>query len=186
MNNDNSKITLDSVIKICNQFEKIMEPTRFCCGYGNTPSSLIDAAEKLKALGLEWGAKIEYPDFRIRKNYYMTNSATGYKPNKDEYYIEWDNGNVGRLQFVRQDYWFAVEDEWADFLSVLKSYDPVDYDPLNCHMVFEVENGKRLIKDYPEICKETRQRMNKKINSIRLKEMEKQYKALLEEVSEDA
>jgi len=184
MDNSNSTISLDldSVIKICEQFKKVIELTKWREGYGNTPSELIYAAEKLKALGLEWGDRIQYRDFRIRKNYYITNSATGYKPNKEEFYIEWDNGNVGRLQFVRQDYWFAVENEWNDFLSALRSYDPVDYDPLNCHMVFEVENGKRLIKDYPNICKETQQKMNKKINVVRLEEMGKKYKELLEEV----
>lgn len=133
MDNSNSTISLDldSVIKICEQFKKVIEPTKRREGYGNTPSELIYAAEKLKALGLEWGDRIQYRDFRIRKNYYITNSATGYKPNKEEFYIEWDNGNVGRLQYI---------------------------------------------------CKETRQKMNKKINVVRLEEMGKKYKELLEEV----
>lgn len=148
-------------------------------GYGYDLNSIIEICDKLKAFGYNWGDKWRVPyDFRVRKNYYITNSATHYKQDKEKYYVEWDNGNVGRLQFVSWDYYEAVIDEWNEFLDTLKSYNPVDYDPLNCHIIYDVENGKKVMADYDRICEKTRKKINKKIEKIRIEELKKQLEEL--------
>ena len=66
-------------------------------GYGYEAEQIITNCDILDAMGWEFGHQLSYDDFRIRKGYYITNNGTGHKPNNDEWYVEWDNGNVGRL-----------------------------------------------------------------------------------------
>lgn len=152
--------------------------------YGNTEQQIIETCDKLEALGFSWGDNICFTDFTISKDYHMTNSETGYSPDPEQYYILWDNGNVGRLQFVSQKYWWDVEKEWDEFLGKLMSYKPVDYNPLNCHMVFDIHNGKQLLRDYQKICAETQKVMNKVIRQKQIEETKKKYEELLKEQEE--
>ena len=174
---------LDKIIKICKQYEEICCEAR--CGYSSSPKSMIEYCEKLKCLGLEFGESVNYPDFTIIKKPYITNSATGFKYDPDQYYIVWDNGNVGRLQFISQSYWYDVEQEWQEFRQKLLSYEPLDYGPQNCHMIFDIEHGKKLIDDYPQICKETREKMNAKIAKVKLAKAKEEYEKLLKEVGDE-
>ena len=175
---------LDKIIKICKDYQKILDDVPF--SYGNYPNLIIEACEKLKVLGYEWGEEITYPDFSVVKKPYITNSNTKYQFEDDKYYIVWDNGNIGRLQFVRQDYWWNVGDEWQEFIDKLMLYDPVDYDTLNCRMIFDIENGKRLLNDYPAITAETRKKMGQKIKVLKLEKAKKEYEKLLEEMENEA
>ena len=170
---------LDYVVDVCKQYEEIRKKAQY--GYGNSPTDYIETAKKLKALGWEWGHRLNYDHFRIRENYYITNSATHYKPKKGEYFIEWDNGNVGAYQFVGDFGYPLVQDEFKEFEQKLMSYNPVDYDPYNCHIVYDVENGKRLIEDYPQLLIETKAKMQKKIKAAELEQAKKKYEKLLAE-----
>ena len=174
---------LDKIIKICKQYEEIADAAP---GYGAIhPTQIIEYCEKLQCLGWEFGESVNYPDFTIVKKPYITNSATGFKYDPDQYYIVWDNGNVGRLQFVSQYYWSDVEQEWREFWWKLLSYEPLDYDPHNCRMIFDIEHGKKLIEDYPQICKETCEKMNAKIAKVKLVKAKEEYEKLLKEVGDE-
>lgn len=147
-----------------------------------SPEDVIKVCEELEALGREWGDPLPANDFGMeRGKYYITNSKTHYRPQKDEWTIHWNNGNVGRLQFVAQKYYYAVEDEWNEFLKTMRK-NSLDYDPLNCHIVYDIENGKKIIDEYKDICEKTRRAMAKKIKAKDLEETRKLLEKLEKEV----
>lgn len=74
-----------------------------------------------------------------------------------------------------------VEEEWTEFNNILKSYVPLDWDEYNCHMVFDIEHGKKLISDYKEIKKKIYDKMKVKIKQIELEKAKKEYEKLLAE-----
>ena len=172
---------LDRVIKVCEDFRNIQNSGGY--HYGWNPGEIIETCNKLKALGLNWGDKIYYDDFKIVKgNYYLANSKTGYVLDKDSYYIVWSNGNIGRLMFIPYEYYDCVEDEWREFFDTLLSYSPLDYDETNCKIIYDIENGKHLLADYDNIYKETREKMNNKVKHGKLKAMETEYARLKSEL----
>lgn len=162
--------SLDEIIDICKKYLEIHKTA--CYGYGYGPESYIETCEKLKFMGLNWGDKLVISEnFRLTKGKRIVhNSAYNYNFDKDTYYIEWDNGNVGRLQFVSDKYYYLVTDEWNEFKSKLISYNALDYDTCNCHIIYNIEDGKRVIADYANICKETKEKMNKKIALAQIEE----------------
>ena len=97
--------------------------------------------------------------------YWITNSTTGYVHNKEDIVVVW-SAFCGRLEFVSKKYWNDVEDEWRWFKTEkLLSYNPIDYDYINDTYVFDLENGKRFIKDYPIIVSELKEKLDKKIKA---------------------
>ena len=180
MDKKSKRLDLDRVISVCQEYQDIF--SNLDHSYYPSPDGIIEACNKLKVLGLNWGDRLPRGDFRMRKGYHITNSETNYKPDKETYYIEWDNGNIGRLQFVSEMYWYLVSDEWDSFLNEMKSYNPVDYDPLNCHIVYDIENGKRVMADYKGICDRAKEKMMKK---VRLAEIEKKKAELEKLISEE-
>ena len=172
---------LDRIISVCKEYKNILDARGRYYGYGNTPNDIISTCEKLKALGYKWGDILPGNHFRMSKKYYLSNSATQYQPEEDTYYIEWDNGNVGRLQFVSDTYWHYVGDEWEEFLNEMRSYNPVDYDPLNCHIIYGIENGKKVIADYNDICNRTQEKMRQKIRAVQIEQKKKELEKLLSE-----
>lgn len=168
---------LDEVIEKIKEYKDI-EKEALSLGYSG---DLLCACQKLKVMGLNWGDKLNIPyHFRITNEYYLTSSATHYKPSREKYYIVWDNGNIGRLQFIHIDYYCYVNEEWENFLSEMRSYNPVDYDPLNCSIVYDIENGKRVIADYKAICERTRKLMEIKVKKAKIEKMEKELEKLKE------
>lgn len=159
-----------------NEFEKAKN-----WSYGNSPNEYLEACKKLRALGLEWGDDIKFDDFYIIKGYHIINPTTKFQGDKDRYYIHWDNGNIGELMFVTQEYCFLVEEEWTEFNNILKSYASLDWDKYNWHMVFDIEHGKKLISDYKEIKKKIYDKMKVKIKQIELEKAKKEYEKLLAE-----
>lgn len=156
--------------------------------YGRDERDILKTCEILEILGWEWGHQVQYNDFRITQDYYISpsNQAKKYKPQKDEWFIVWDNGNIGRLQFVADKYWYAVEDEWKDFRQKLMAYEPLDYDLRNDQMIYSIENGKKLLEDYEKICNETRETMRAKIKQVEMKEAKDKYEKLLKEMAGDS
>lgn len=152
--------------------------------YGLHERDIIDTCDKLEALGRKWGEAVCPNDFRIVKEYYICNSSTGYQPKDDTWYVIWDNGNIGRLQFVSDTHYYDVQDEWEEFKNRLLSYNPLDYDKMNDFNVYDIENGKRLMADYQQICDETLAKMKDKIKQVQLREAKEKYERLLNEVKE--
>lgn len=172
-------MTIKEAKKITDDYKKLRSESIEYKYYANTADEMMSILAKLEAMGLEWGERLAIPnDFRISKGYYISNSNTHHKQQDGEWYIEWDNGNVGRLQFVREKYWGLVEDEWQAFRAELMSYNPLDYDHLNCHIIYDIENGKKAMANYKDLCKRTQEAMILKIKEAQVKELEEQLAEL--------
>lgn len=153
------------------------------------PKTVIEKCKKLKLLGAEWGEyRIgEYgsicTDFYIRKGGIITNQSTHYEFEEDEYYIHWDNGNIGRLMFLYSaDYSIAETEIWEEFEKKLMSYNVLEYDKFNDHMIFSIEDGKKLIADYGKICDATRDKFEKYCKKKELKRKKEEYEKLKKEL----
>lgn len=115
------------------------------------------------------------------KKYYLTNSNTQYKMNGEDTIIIWSE-SCGRLAFVHDKYWWDIEDEWNDFMDVLMSYDPLDYDELNNTYIYDLEHGKRLIRDYNDIVEDFQKKVRKKIKAVDLANKKKELERLQKEL----
>lgn len=149
--------------------------------YDYRPSEQLVICEKLKALNLDWGDKIDFEDFKIQKGYDITNSTTNYKGNNDDYYIHWGNGNIGCLMFVNIEDYDLAQNDYNEFLEKLRLYGAVDWDEANDHIIFDIEHGKKLLNDYSKIKQETNEKINKKLKNRRLKKAKEEYERLLAE-----
>lgn len=176
-------MNVKEVKDICQRFLELKKNLRY--GYGYYAEEIMRDCEILEAMGWEFGHEINYPDFRIRKGYYITNNGTGHKSNNDEWYVEWDNGNVGRLQFVSSEWWRYVGEEWENFKKELMSYNPVNYDPMNCHIIYDVENGKRVLENYQDICKRTREAIGKKLKQVKVEKAKAELERLIKEQNDE-
>lgn len=119
----------------------------------------------------------------VYKNYYLTNSTTNYKQNGIDSLVVWSS-NSGRLAYVRSDYWNDIESEWNEFMDVLKSYNPLDYDEINNNYIYDINNGKKLISDYNEIEKKFKEKLETKINEIKLNNKKLELERLKRELSD--
>lgn len=117
------------------------------------------------------------------KSYYLTNKTTNYEHNNVDTVVIWDTG-CGRLEYVNSDYWYDIENEWQEFMDVLKSYEPLDYDEVNNRYVYSLENGKRLIEAYDELEEAFKDKLNRKIKAVQLAQKKKQMELLQKEISE--
>jgi hypothetical protein len=104
---------------------------------------------------------------KIGKEYYLANSTTRYKQNGEDSIVIWSE-SCGRLAFVSDRYWWDIEDEWKEFMNVLKSYEPLDYDELNNNYIYDMEHGKKLIQDYDRIVKDFMSKVNRKIKEVEI------------------
>lgn len=111
----------------------------------------------------------------------LTNSTTGYEFNNEDILVIWSEP-CGRLAFIDNMYWFDVAEEWDEFMGVLKSYEPLDYDYLNNNYVYDVEHGRKLIDDYDKIVEEFMAKARQKIKGIELAKKKERLKQLQEEL----
>lgn len=118
------------------------------------------------------------------KKYHLTNSATKYVQNGEDTIVIWSE-SCGRLAFVSDKYWWDIEEEWEELMSVLMSYNPIDYDKLNNNYIYDLENGKRLIADYDEILKNFQNKVNKKIKTVDIERKNKELERLQKELAID-
>lgn len=143
-------------------------------------------------LGIELGngyyPKIEYGYFVINqqikagKCYRLTNTTTHYEQNKKDTIIIW-NEPCGRLAFVDERYWHSIDEEWVDFMEVLKSYNPLDYDSLNNTYIYDLQNGKRLIEDYEKIKSDFIEKARKKIKYADIERKKRELEKLQSELN---
>lgn len=130
---------------------------------------------------IEYGFFVINSQIKVGKKYYLTNSATQYQQNGKDSIVIW-NESCGRLAFVRDKYWWDIEDEWNELMAVLRSYNPFDYDSLNNTYLYDIENGKKLINDYDEILKSFRKKVDKKIKAVDLANKRKELERLQKEL----
>ena len=148
-------------------------------------------------LGVELGDKYSYYPrmnfnmFQINeqivacKRYYLTNSATNYEQNFEDTIVVWKE-SCGRYMFIdKNEHWSLIEDEWNELISILKSYNPLDYDKMNDTYIYDVENGKKLINDYDEIIKSIKDKVNKKIKNSELEKKRRELEKLIKELEEN-
>ena len=173
------------------KIEVIEEYLKYFPNDANATNNLL-LCKYSSELGIDLGngyyPKIEYGYFVINqqikagKYYRLTNTTTHYEQNKKDTIIIW-NEPCGRLAFVANKYWSSVDDEWKEFIDVLKSYSPIDYDYLNNTYIFDLENGKRLITDYERIKNDFIEKANKKIKETEIKQKKKELERLQSELN---
>lgn len=120
---------------------------------------------------------------KVGKKYNLTNSTTNYKQNGTDSIVIWSE-SCGRLAFVSDTYWWAIEDEWNWLMDVLKWYNPLDYDAINNTYIYDLENGKRLIADYDEIIRDFENKIRNKIKKVELENKKKELARLQKELEE--
>ena len=130
---------------------------------------------------IEYGYFVINSQIKVGKRYCLTNSATKYEQNGKDSLVIWHE-SCGRLAFVNRDYWWDIADEWNEFMNVLKSYNPLDYDELNNNYIYDIENGKRLINDYGKIYQDFMEKVNKKIKEIDIANKKKELERLQKEL----
>ena len=131
---------------------------------------------------IQYGYFVINQQIKAGKYYRLTNTTTHYEHNKKDTIIIW-NEPCGRLAFVDDKYWNSVCEEWNEFMDVLKSYSPIDYDYLNNTYIFDLENGKRLIADYERIKNDFIEKANKKIKEANIKQKKKELERLQAELN---
>ena len=131
---------------------------------------------------IQYGYFVINQQIKAGKYYRLTNTTTHYEQNKKDTIIIW-NEPCGRLAFVDDKYWNSVCEEWNEFMDVLKSYSPIDYDYLNNTYIFDLENGKRLIADYERIKNDFIEKANKKIKETDIKQKKKELERLQSELN---
>ena len=131
---------------------------------------------------IKYGYFVINQQIKAGKYYRLTNTTTHYEQNKKDTIIIW-NEPCGRLAFVANKYWSAVDEEWGELMDVLKSYSPIDYDSLNNTYIFDLENGKRLIADYERIKNDFIEKANKKIKETDIKQKKKELERLQSELN---
>lgn len=130
---------------------------------------------------IQYGYFVINGQIKIGKEYHLTNSATKYKQNGEDSLVIWSE-SCGRLAFVSDRYWWDIEDEWEEFMNILMSYDPLDYDKINNNYIYDLEHGKKLIKDYDNIVQNFMKKVNKKIKEVELKNKKKELERLQKEL----
>lgn len=160
--------------------------------YANKNLLLCEYADELgMELGNGYYPRVESGYFvinsqiKVGKKYYLVNSDTQYEQNGIDSIVIW-SAPCGRLAFVSNKYWDDIDNEWNDFINVLKSYNPIDYDEVNDDYIYDVENGKKLINDYDEIIQNFMNKANKKIKEVEIANKKKQLEQLKKELEESA
>lgn len=150
------------------------------CEYANELDLTLNGSYYPK---IDYKSCVINDNIRTFKKYQLTNSTTKYEQNGKDTLIVWSE-SCGRLAFVDEKYWYNIEDEWNEFMNIFKSYNPVDYDEINNNYIYNVENGKKLIKDYDMIINDFKEKISKKINDVKLREKKEQLEKLKKELGE--
>lgn len=132
---------------------------------------------------VEYGYLKVNRQIKLGREYQLANSHTGYHQNKEEILVIWSEP-CGRLAFVSECYYHVIGNEWNEFMNILKSYEPLDYDPTNNTYIYDIEHGKKLIDDYNKILEDFGDKTKKKINKVRRDEMRAQIEVLKKELEE--
>lgn len=132
---------------------------------------------------VEYGYLVINRQIKAGKNYRLTNSTTNYEQKRIDTIVIWSESR-GRYAFVDEQYYRDIESEWEEFKSILKSYNPIDFDEINNDYIYDLENGKKLIKEYDEILKVFDEKINHKINEVKTAKKREQLEKLKKELGE--
>lgn len=132
---------------------------------------------------VEYGYLVVNRQIKAGKNYRLTNSTTKHEQNGIDTIVIW-SASCGRLDFVDEQYWYSIEDEWKEFINILKSYNPIDYDEINNNYIYDLENGKKLINDYEELLEIFSEKIKRKINEVDTAKKREQLEKLKKELGE--
>lgn len=132
---------------------------------------------------MEYGYFVVNSQIKIGKRYQLTNRTTHYEQNGIDNIVIWSE-SCGRLAFVNDKYWFDIENEWNNFMSVLLSYEPLDYDKINNVYIYDLDHGKKLIADYHSIVKDFQNKVTKKVNEVDILNKKKEFERLKKELEE--
>ena len=130
---------------------------------------------------IEYGFFVINRQIKVGKGCVLTNSTTKYEQNGKDSLVIWSE-STGRFAFVSGGYYDDIIDEWEEFMDVLKSYNPLDYDELNNKYIYDIENGKKLINDYKDIVNDLEKKINKKIKMVQLEKKKKELERLQAEL----
>lgn len=151
------------------------------CEYSNLLDIDLDTNHRTYYPSVEHGYLIVNRQIRVDREYRLANSHTGYHQNKEEVLVIWSEP-CGRLAFVNDRYYWAINNEWDEFMNILKSYEPLDYDTTNNAYIYDIEHGKKLIADYKDIVSNFEEKLHSKINEILIQDKREQLKQLQEEL----
>jgi hypothetical protein len=132
---------------------------------------------------IEYGYCVINRQIKVGKRYCLTNSETKYKQNGKENIIIWSEPS-GRLAFVSDKYWYDVQNEWDDFMNILKSYGPLDYDGINNVYIYDLKHGKKLIENYKDIVQDFKKKIDKRIKEVEFENKKKELERLRMELGE--
>jgi hypothetical protein len=148
---------------------------------------LLELIDQWIKMDVEWGYRIP-DDFALVKGeqlnlrFAKSRCAKNYKFNANDYYIRWDNGNVGAFQFAHDSESYRVaQPAYKEFKERLRSYNVLEEDMLNDYMVFSIEDGKLLMNDYKAITNETDEKISKAWKQYRYE----QAKAMVAEMEKE-
>ena len=113
----------------------------------------------------------------LSNNYDLTNHSTNFVPNGTDTLVIW-RADAGRCDFCSSEYWYNIDEEWKWFHSILKSYNPLDYDEINSTYLYNLENGKKLIDDYLEIKHKLNEKLRNKIKMVQIEKKKKELEML--------
>ena len=113
----------------------------------------------------------------LGKNYDLSNHSTDFVSNGAEMLVIW-RADAGRCDFCLSEYWHNIDEEWQWFNSILKSYNPLDYDEINSTYLYNLENGKKLIDDYLEIKHKLNEKLREKIKKVQIEKKKKELEML--------
>lgn len=123
-------------------------------------------------------------NFYFDHQWHLVNTTTNAQPEITKWYICFNCGGIGRLNFAGSQYAYEQEpnEVWQDFLIWVKSYDPIDWCDMNNEYVFSLENGLRFYYDFHTGYDKFRQKMKAAIGRYRMQELQAQMDALQENV----
>ncbi len=143
----------------------------------------LDTNHRTYYPSVEYGYLKVNRQIKLGREYQLANSYTGYHQNKKEILVIW-NEPCGRLAFVSECYYYAIGNEWNEFMNILKSYEPLDYDSINNTYIYDIEHGKKLIDDYNKILEDFEDKIKERINKVQRDEKRVQFELLKRELED--
>lgn len=121
--------------------------------------------------------------FYFDHQFHLVNTTINAQPEMAKWYIHFSCGGIRRLNFAGSQYAYKQEPDevWQDFLTWVKSYEPIDWDDMNNEYIFSLENGIRLYHEfqtgYDKFCQKIKAAIR-----YRIQELQAQMDALREDV----
>ena len=177
INYKNGRIPIDKVIEVIKDYMEVADTALDSYSFRTLPSNMLETAEKFEAIGFAWGDEKPHEDLDIAKC-------------DDGWVVKWVLGskivrrhNFSRNETTERRVWFkyAYPDDWEWVKYVLSRYHPIKIDEYD-HFIFDIENGKKLIKDYQAIGDEIRKRWKIREKESRVKELYKELADIENEV----